>query len=266
VYKQPVFLLLQVLWLSYAHKSIKWSVNFLTEFMLDYSGKMDVVEGVDKLAANSTKWVDHWNQLFRLSESVALLFVLWAVSFKAISTIGNVLGINSCIINPPSDVFSNVPNVFNRAVSCFSNSFCKDSLDISDPCVKVISNFWELTLVDVITPFTNIFNCIRDKLIDIASESFNIWFDAFSSISSPIIHIWNDISHQVCSSIDNGDNVPSPPVGKTNFLCSLCQDNCAIEHIFNLNLCFRGGSIDQVAIKADEVLCVLVNAVWNETL
>ena len=114
---------------------------------------MDVVEGIDQLSTKSSKmslkWVnmDWWNQLFRLSESVALLFVLWAVSFKAISTIGNVLGINSCIINPPSDVFSNVPNdinppsdvfsnvpnVFNRAVSCFSNSFCKDSLDISDP-------------------------------------------------------------------------------------------------------------------------------------
>jgi len=102
---------------------------------------VDVVEGVDKLAANSAEWINHWNQLFRLSESVALLFIWWAVSFKAISTIGNVLCINSCVINPPSDVLGNVSDKFNRAISCFGYSFSEDSLNISDPCVKVISNF-----------------------------------------------------------------------------------------------------------------------------
>jgi len=102
---------------------------------------VDVVESIDKLAAKFICCVDHWNQLSCLSESVALLFVLWAVSFKAISTIGNILGINSCVINPPSDVLGNVSNKFNRAISCFGYSFSEDSLNISDPCVKVISNF-----------------------------------------------------------------------------------------------------------------------------
>ena len=113
----------------------------MAEFRLDYSGVVDVVESVDKLAAKSIYCVHHWDHLFCLSKSIGLLFVLWAVSLKAVSTIGNVLGINSCVINPLSDVFSNISNEFNRAISCFGNSFSEDSLNISDPFVKVISNF-----------------------------------------------------------------------------------------------------------------------------
>merc|ERR1719479_171391 len=100
---------------------LKCSVNLLTEFRLCYSGKVDVVKGVNKLTTKNIYWVNHWNQLLCLGKSISLFFVLWAVSFKAISTIRNVLGILSCVIDPTSDVFSNVTYEFDRAVSCFSN-------------------------------------------------------------------------------------------------------------------------------------------------
>merc|ERR1712186_262362 len=110
-------------------------------------------------------WVEN-----KLSLLVAFIIII----IEAVGTISDVFNIRCNIFDPIYYVTSDVLNVFSSSLSCFVDPLSYILSHIIDPSDHIFTNFFEeIAICKMVSPFTNILNCITNKSFYIIHDSID---------------------------------------------------------------------------------------------
>merc|ERR1712079_405975 len=168
----------------------------------------------EDLRVSGLNWWQRWHNRFFVGSDghecrrceIFTIVLIWVVSAIDDST-----DIICNVINSLSDVFMDIFNEISRA---FNSSINR----ITDPVMKVICKFTEISIADVLTPFMDILNSFVDKLAYISSDLIDPFVHILMCVFNPFLCVFCDILDKVRNDIDDCSNPPSPPVLNTNLL------------------------------------------------
>jgi len=137
-----------------------------------------------------------WNRLNNCIRDIYFLFIIFRtfIIIEAVGTISNVFNIRCNVIDPIYYVTSDVLNVIDSSLSCFVDPLSYILFHIIDPSNHVFSYFFEeVAICKVVSPFTNIFDCITDKSFNIIHDSIDELANTVCGIIDPFTDILNNI-------------------------------------------------------------------------
>ena len=113
-----------------------------------------------------------------------------SIIIEAVGAISDVFNIRCNVIDPICYVTSDVLNVVDSSLSCFVDPLSYVLFHIIDPSKHVFSYFFEeVAICKVVSPFTNIFDCITNKSFYIIHDSIDKIVDTVYGVINPLIDI-----------------------------------------------------------------------------